>query len=203
MKKLLAFGFFLLLGACGRQAPVPPDQFYRLPLAQPAVVLNSPIVAESVLVNVLQSDGVHRERAIVYTEHAEGIRLQQHHYHFWLEPPPRLLQRHLVRYLRVVGFSPMVRSEGQLASGGLIVGGRILRFERELVGGSVRAVVGLELRLLREGSGGKAPLLVREYEAAIPSGKSFSAGAVAFGKALSSIYADFVQDARKVLSDGH
>ncbi len=200
MKKLLVLGVGLLLGACGRQASVPEDHFYRLPALLPATILNSPVVNESVLVRVLESDGVHRERAIVYTEDSRGIRLQQHHYHFWLEPPPRLLQRRFARYLRAIGFSPIVLTEGGGASQGMVITGRILRFERELAGHSAQAVVGLELQLEQMGSGRRGvPLLLREYEAVIPAGESFSASAVAFGEALSKIFADFVRDARKVL----
>ncbi len=199
MKKGLIFGLCLFLGACSRQPPVPEDLFYRLPAPQAVTRLHSPIVEKLVWVNILESDGLHRERAIVFTNDSQGIRLQQHHYHFWMEPPPRLLQRQLVRYLRAVDFSPMVLSENRVAPDGVVIAGRILRFERELVGDSTQAVVGLELRFSR---GRDAPLLIREYEALVPSEKSLSNSVLAFEVALSRIFADFVGDVRKTLSAG-
>ena len=105
MKKYSIFAFTLLLSACfGGGESVPQDQFYRLSdvsydgdrLKQMVNVL---------AVSSLESDVLHRERAILYSQADEPLKLQRYHYHHWTNVPSKLIQDHLVDYLRSSGMA--------------------------------------------------------------------------------------------------
>ncbi len=183
-----------LAGGCAKAPPVPADRFYRL--ADPVVAAGPALAQDALLVRQFRGDGVVSERALAYTETATGTSLEQHHYHFWADAPPRLLQQQMVAFLRNAAAAPIVTDDLEVDAG-LVVTGRIRRFERKLAGEpGVR--VALELRLDdRRGQ----PLLVRDYVAEEPAaGASFEDAVAAFDTAVGSIFTGFLADARAVVA---
>ena len=179
-------------GGCAKAPPVPADVFFRLP--DPRPVAGAQLTDAAIVVRALRADGLRSERALLYVDDAADVTLQQQHYHFWAESPPRLVQAQLIQYLRLAGASPMVIG-GTDAPAELVVSGRLRRFERRL-SGEQAAVVEIELQLERDGHG---LVLVRDYAAEVPAGEGFDSAIAAFAEALDKIFADFLADARASL----
>ena len=104
----LVFVAMAALGGClGSAPPVPRDHFYRIQATAP------PGAAERHLPGVLsvrplEADGLLRERPLVFGATARPHKMQQHDYHYWTDPPPRMLQGQLVDYLRQSGVARAV-----------------------------------------------------------------------------------------------
>ncbi len=185
------------IGGCAFQpiAPVPTDHYYRLP--EPESVLKKKIFNGEVLVRRFHGSGLYMERALLFSKDPQGLVLEQHHYHFWYDTPPRMLQSQLVSWLRKMGAAPQVVTDSGIEHQ-YVITSRIQRFERILHAGTATVVVALELQLRKRHA--KRVLLVREYreEIDIPDIKVQSA-IHAYGKALDSIFLRFVEDAEKAL----
>jgi ABC-type uncharacterized transport system auxiliary subunit len=184
----------LLVSGCGSVEPVPEDRFYRLgeAVADPQGTL---VQLDGVLaVGSIDSAGVHRERAILYTEPDHPTELMRYHYHAWVDGPPRLIQDHLAAFLRRADVAPLVVLDDARTDWDYLVSGRLRRFERVLASdGGSEAVVELELRLKRAGD--KRPLSVGDYSTAVAvEGKSVRQAAEAFSKALETVYRRFLAD---------
>jgi len=180
--------------ACAKAPPVPTDRFYRLPEPEPAT--GTRLTEGVISVRAFRADGLRSERALLFSEDPAGVALRQYHYHFWVDSPPRLLQSQLVGFLRGAGAASVVLADGRDGAD-LVIGGRINRFERSLGGGGT-VHVALELRLQRPG---EVPLLVRDYAATgNPAGAEPEDAVVAYQRAVTEIFARFVQDASGVLA---
>jgi len=197
MKRFLLPLLAVLTAACARQPPVPADHFYRLP--EPTLeALAEPLTKGVILVNPFQTDGLHNERAIVYTKDAHAITLSRYHYSYWLDAPPRLVQDYLVEYLRAAKAAHVVVTDPGVGSQ-LSISGRIVRLEQQLRGKSSRALIELELRV--DGSNTARPLLLKDYHADVPaSDDSMEALVLAFQKGLDQIFGRFLTDTRAVLT---
>ena len=196
MKRILLPLLAVLMSACARQPPVPADHFYRLP--EPKVqALAEPLTKGVIVVNPFQTDGLHNERAMVYTKDAHAITLSRYHYSYWLDAPPRLVQAYLVEYLRAAKAARLVVSDPGVESA-INISGRIVRFDQQLHGKSSRALIELELRV--NGSKPGPPLLLKDYRADVPaSDGSMEALVLAFHKGLNQIFERFLADTSAVL----
>lgn len=194
MRKAALIVALALAGGCAKAPPVPADRFYRL--ADPQAAAGEPLSAEPVLVRQFRGDGLLSDRALAYSDTEAGTALEQHHYHFWADAPPRLLQQQLIAYLRAAAASPIVTDDLEVDAA-LVVSGRLRRFERDLAGDQgVR--VALELRL--DDAAGQ-PLLVRDYAAdQAAAGAEFEDAVAAFDQAVGAIYARFLDDARAAIA---
>ena len=181
---------------CASQAPLPVDHYYRLPeadsSAQRAVQLSN-----AIFVGQLETDGLHQERAILYSEDENAIELKQYHYHHWADSPPRLIRDYLVTYLRKVNAADLVvTSLDDYVD--LTVAGKIVRFERKNTTEQPAVMVELVLRLDRRNE--SKPLLLKTYPVTVKmEDESMQAAAGAFAGALSGIFSDFYQDMKAVL----
>ncbi len=183
----------LLLPACGAAPPVPEDQFYRLPPPQ-ATEPNEPLVG-TLAVHRLVTDGLHNGRAILYSDESRPLRLKQYHYHHWVDIPPRLVQEHMIAYLREAGAAAMVVSQDPRTPAEYAITGKIQRFEQIKSEQETQVVVGLELQFRDESDG--RPVLVREYRETVPAASGDLHEVVrAFGRALERIYGGFLQEIR-------
>lgn len=185
----------LALGGCQSAADRPPiDRFYRISIEAPTPS-GQPSLPGTVLIARLDADGPMRERPVVYSADADGLSLAQHEYDFWIEPPARLLQSELVRYLRSSGVAQsVVTPELRLPSQYEVVG-TIRRFERLIGRSTSRVAVTLELALVDRS--GDRPRIVKTYATEIACPDDTVDGSVtAFNEAISAIFAEFLQDIR-------
>lgn len=192
------------LAACSQTPPVPVDQFYRLPepapYEHPGAQTASQRWGTQVFVNIFRGDGLHTERAVVYSEDSAAVALRRYHYHHWVDDPPRLIEDYLTSRLRTLLPNILVLTEpnGRPAT---VVSGRVRRFDHHVPNEKSfgRALVTLELQLSRGDD--RTPLFVKEYRASPDvSGQEMTAAASAFGQAVESIVREFLTDAETALA---
>lgn len=196
MRYLQLILFLMILTACGSAPPVPTDKFYRLTL--PAQVTEKQRVTEGVIhVGNFIAEGLYNERALLYTDDQHGMRLLQHHYHFWLTSPPRMLREHMVEFLRESGSASMVITDSSRGEG-FRISGKVLEFEIQTTGDLATANVALELRV--DVAGEDLPRFIQQYRLKEDiSGSSMTDTVAGFNSAVYKIYSEFVADIRTVL----
>ncbi len=192
MKRLTLVLLGLVLAACTAQPPVPEDRFYRLVVPRVAPGTRMGAITGTIAVREMASDGLHSERAMLYSEDPGQRVLQQYHYHFWLDAPPRLAQDYLVAYLRKIGIAERVVEGHSGIAGTYTVSGRLKRFEQLLDQGNFRTIVELELRLWSPDA--TVPVMVKDYRAMVPVGSGVTAAVQGYEKALDGIAAEFADD---------
>lgn len=186
----------LALGGCQSAADRPPiDRFYRISVDMPAMP-PGPELPGTILVDRLDADGLMRERPVIYSTDSGGVSLAQHEYDYWLEPPARLLQTELVRYLRSARVArSVVTPELRVASQYEVIG-TVRRFERLIGGRTHRVAVELELALVDRA--GDRPRVVETYAAEIVCPDDTVDGSIhAFNEAIAAIFAEFLHDIRQ------
>jgi len=137
-----------LLSACiGGGQPTIKDVFYQLPAPQVPQQLGSPLI-NRLVVRPLHSDGLRRERAMLFSEEAEDIAIQRFSYQFWSDNPTALIERYMVAYLQHSGLAKSVLHEEAGLHGDYLLTGRLLNFEQIRVEGETTQVqVSLQLQL--------------------------------------------------------
>ncbi len=194
MKRAVAILAIVVLAACAKAPPVPPDTFYRLPEPVTGKVTLPPLSRGILLVRPLLSDGLRSERPILFSDDPAGLTLRQHHYYFWVDTPQRLVQRQLIAYLRAGHAAPMVVGETDIAAD-LVVSGRIIRFEYSRGGDHDTAHLELELRV--DKAGDERPLLLRDYRADVPvEDGGMDTLVQGFNEGLEQIFTRFTRDVR-------
>jgi len=181
---------FAALAGCG-QSKVPQDSFYRLTdpdsVAPAASGLNGVLVVPRFL-----SDGLLSERPVVYAAAESPEKLQQYNYHFWTEPPARMLQELTVDYLRKARVASTVVTPDFRAAGAFELIGKIRRLE-QIRGNGRRAVVSLEFGLYRIDD--RRLMLLRSYDQKVDlNGEDVAEAAAAMSDAVSEILAALVRD---------
>ena len=213
-----------LTGCLGSAPPVPRDHYYRVMVAPPshtatsqmasiegAPVLGQPnlgqpnlgrpesgansIVFPGVLsVAQLEAEGLLRERPLLYSATGSAYEMQQHDYHYWMDPPTRMLQLELVDYLRASGLVQSVVTPEMRIKADFEVNGRIKRLERLLGGGPTRVVVELELSLVSRAN--NELIVVGSYFAeANADDDGIESSVLALNRVLGQIFERFLADA--------
>jgi ABC-type uncharacterized transport system auxiliary subunit len=192
----------LSLAGCGTSPPVPETTYHQLPLppvaADPAARL-----VERINVLPFQADDLRHDRAFVYSLSAPHLTLQQSHYHYWVDPPPRLLQQHLADWLTARSMARFVTTEPYAdAAADLWVRGRIVRLERESDGAGERVRIALELRAGVPGN--QAPVAQRLIDVSepLPAGATIDSVVQAFAEALERVWVDFGEALRGAVTRG-
>lgn len=187
-----------LTAACvGRQATVPEDVYYRLPDPRPAEDLSRPLVRGQLSVSRIETRGLHQERALLYADANHPNELRRYHYHHWTDTPGRVVQQHLIAYMRAVGAAGSVTRHEPGMAADAAVSGRLLRFERVLDGGA-GVVVAVELSYREPPS--DAARLSREYTVRRRArDRTMAATVETFGAALQEVYRQFLDDVQEVL----
>ncbi len=95
MKRLLTLLLLApaLAGCLGSAPQVPRDHYYRLLVPTPPAQTAEAAFPGVMTVELLQADGLLRERPLLYSESGQSHELQQHNYHYWNDAPPRMLRR--------------------------------------------------------------------------------------------------------------
>ena len=193
--RLLAAALLALtVAACGTTTEAPRDHFYRLSAA-PATAGAAPVLRGTVEVERFLAEGLIGERALLYASTAMPDRLLQYHYHYWSDPPPRMLQEQLVGYLRAARVANTVVTTEHRAQPDYVVHAKVRRMEQLVGAGNPGVVLSVELSLRRE-SDGKL-LLIQVYDVTRTAADNSMAGTVAaMNQALGALYGAFVADLR-------
>lgn len=182
-----------LAGCFGDAPPVPEDRYYRVTLDAPPERSDQPLFDGVVLVQPFGADGLLRDRALVYSVDNPGGELKQHHYHFWTDTPPRLLQEATASYLRLAGIARDVVTPELRVPAEIEVQGHLLRFDRVLGGDVPRVAVELRLALVDARDG--QLIVMNSYADEVPcADDSVNAAVRGFNEALSGIYRRFLAD---------
>lgn len=193
---LLACAAPLLAGCLGSAPPVPRDHYYRLLVPTPEQSAGEAPLPGITTVELLQADGLLRERPLLYSESGESYELQQHNYHYWNDAPPRMLQDQMVTYLRRSGISRQVVTPDMRIRADYQVSGKVRRLERLLGGGPPRVFVEIELALLRLSD--DRVLVVETFGAEAPAAnESVEAAIVALNRATAEIFGRFLSQVRR------
>ncbi len=203
-----------LTGCLGSAPPIPRDHYYRVMVAPPsrtaasqtasiegATIPGRPgsgadIVAFPGVLSVaqLEAEGLLRERPLLYSTTGSATEMQQHDYHYWMDPPTRMLQLQLVDYLRASGLARSVVTPDLRIKADYEVNGRIKRLERLLGGGPARVVVELELSLVARTK--NELIVIGTYSAeAIADNDAVESSVLALNQALGQVFERFLADA--------
>ncbi len=203
-----------LTGCLGSAPPVPRDHYYRVMVTPPSraaasqtasiegpSALGQPgsradIVAFPGVLSVapLEAEGLLRERPLLYSATGSATEMQQHDYHYWMDPPTRMLQLQLVDYLRASGLVRSVVTPELRLEADYQVSGRIKRLERLLGGGPTRVVAELELSLVARAD--NRLIVVGTYSAeAVADDDGVESSVLALNQALGQVFERFLADA--------
>ena len=197
MKRLLFLTLLapVLAGCLGSAPPVPRDHYYRLLVPLPAESGGAMLLPGVLTVELLQADGLLRERPLLYSTAADAAELQQHNYHYWNDVPPRLLQDQMVTYLRRSGVASLVVTPDTRVRAEYQISGKAKRFERLVGGGGSKVVVEIEFALLRFSD--DALLVVDTYSAEeAAAGDSIEESILALNRATARVFDAFLSDVR-------
>ena len=197
MKRLLFLTLLapVLAGCLGSAPPVPRDHYYRLLVPLPAESGGAMLLPGVLTVELLQADGLLRERPLLYSTAADAAELQQHNYHYWNDVPPRLLQDQMVTYLRRAGVASLVVTPDTRVRAEYQISGKAKRFERLVGGGGSKVVVEIEFALLRFSD--DALLVVDTYSAEeAAAGDSIEESILALNRATARVFDAFLSDVR-------
>jgi len=183
----------LLAGCFGGGEVVPQDQYYHLAdISGEVAQVSKPF--DVIAVSPLQSDALHNERTILYSEQSAPLKLNTYYYHQWTNVPGQMIQEHLIAYLRKAGFAKDVIRYGERLHIDGHITGFIQRFERIVGQGKPRVAVRLELNFISRKSEPQRSL-IKVYDVEREAAdSSMEASVAAFSQALQTIYARFVAD---------
>ncbi len=213
-----------LTGCLGSAPPIPRDHYYRIVAVPPvraaasqtaspqtatiegAMVLGrlgwempgsrADTVAFPGVLSVmpLEAEGLLRERPLMYSTTGSATEMQQHDYHYWMDPPTRMLQLQLVDYLRASGLVGSVVTPELRIEADYLVSGRIKRLERLLGGGPTRVVAELELSLVTRAD--NELIVIGTYSAeALAADDGVESSVLALNQALGQVFERFLADA--------
>jgi cholesterol transport system auxiliary component len=191
IRQLSALALAAVLAACGGNATVPENHFYRLEVAPPETKgkLLMPGVLE---VDRLLAAGELTQRSIVYRNADNPHQMRAYHYHFWNEAPGVLLQAELINYLNAAGIAGKVLTPEMRARPDFAITGRVEKLER-VIGGSNAGVIemNLVLRRVNDGTVLVAKTYTREFT---PKDDGLTALVKGFSGAARDIFKAFVND---------
>ena len=172
---LLLASALALSGCFGSSSPMPRDHYYRLTVAP------------------LDADGLLRERPLLFSASDRAHEVVQYDYHYWTDPPTRMIQGQMVAYLQQSGLASSVVTRELRVQPDFEVSGKIKRLERLLGSGTPRVVAELELALIEPGR--DRLVLMDTYTAEVASSDdSVDASVIALNAAMAEIFQRFVAD---------
>ena len=201
LNRIGIYGLLLVsLNGCGTAQPVPEDQYFRVDVPAPAVTARAPALQGGLLVDRLQTDTLRSGRAIVFRQSEKPLLLQRYHYRFWSEPPAKMVQHQLTRYLQQAGVANSVFSPEYALSHRYRLTGRLIELDRVLADNAATSSVTLEFVLTERGR--SAPLLSKTYHAqsALSSLRDMHAFARATQQALAEVFSALEQDIRRLVT---
>ncbi len=190
---ILVFMSQLLIACSLGGGEVPADHYYRLP--EIPVVENQSKLFSSILVNPVQVDGLYHERAILYIEKSTPLEVKRYHYHYWVEPPAKLIQKYLVLYLDRNAIAQQIITNELPDRADIEITPQVLNFERIIDGSDVRLLVAIKIdaHFLKN-----KKMLSKKYQSNIKlDDNSMHATVNGFGLALAEVFSLFVSDLSK------
>jgi ABC-type uncharacterized transport system auxiliary subunit len=185
----------VVAGCVGAPPPVPRDHYYRL-VVEPPVAAGSPHLAGVLAVAPLEADGLLRERPVLYSTEADGHEVMQHDYHYWTDPPTRMVQAQMVDYMQKSGIAEAVVTPDLRVPADFEISGRIKRLERLVDGGPPRVAVEIQLALIELPQ--NRLMVMDDYAAEVRSrDDSVGASIAALNSALGKIFERFLRDAER------
>lgn len=192
MKRItLIIATSLLLSACAAMEPVPQDHFYRLSATTPTVVAAP--VSGGIEVERFSADGITGSRNVNHTTDENRAELTEFSYHYWAEPPAILLQSALVSHLRAAQATDQVTTPDMRANAAYRIAGRVKAFELVMGGEKIRAVVVLEMSLMRLKD--RKIVVLDDYRSEVPANGDVASGIQAANQAVDDIFNRFLKDA--------
>ncbi len=180
-----------ILACAGR--PTPREYFYRLELPAPEIVFEHAPLPGRVLIQRFDGGALYSQRALLYSFRRSPARIQQYHYHHWLEAPTELLAEALAQYLRRASAASTSITARHHLPADYEIAGYIRRFECIL--DPAPAVIAVELELSVKRNSDEELLWLKTYSAERAStGNKVGEAAEAFAAALAQIFGQFVGD---------
>jgi ABC-type uncharacterized transport system auxiliary subunit len=191
---VIALSVILVFGGCVSQSTVPQDYFYRLPPAHPADPLETKLHTGIASVDQLDADGVYRERPLLYVDAQRPLEVLQYHYRHWIQIPSQLIQDNMVDYLREANIAGRVERYSSGRRPGLLIKGRLQKFERRVEASRAVAVVEMEIEFRKNTPRGVLKN-TKIYNSEMPAqGPTIHDTVTAFGNALQQIYDTMLGD---------
>lgn len=183
----------LLIAACATGEPIPEDHYYRLIAPVAPARLAEPAIPGTLKVEPIETFGIYRERAMLYARSDNPAGLGQHHYHYWIDTPSRLIRDQLVDYLRKSGVADTVAGAQIGLRGDLRLHLELKNFERVIhPSGAVSVKVRLDA-VITDPS--ERPLKIASYlREPQADDASIAASVDAFNRALEGIYGQLLKD---------
>ncbi|MGD8926805.1 MAG: ABC-type transport auxiliary lipoprotein family protein [Thioalkalispiraceae bacterium] len=197
MKKqfLIIFLLIALAGCFGGGAEIPQDSFYRL--SEIKTTQKASPHFQIIAVTSLKSDALHHERAILYSDADQPLKIKRYHYHHWTQVPNELIQEHLIDYLQKTGIASQVVRYGEVVKTDAKISGYIKRFERIRTSGDIKVRVELELQLDTFTKQRQHYRWTYDVEKTAAD-TSMNASVASMSAALEEIYQRFVQDISRI-----
>jgi len=194
MKRLVVIFTALALSAClGSTDPVPQDSFYRLRVPAGGQALSRPLVPGTVQVLAFEGDALLHGRPVLYSADGGSGAVRQHNYHYWADPPTRMVQDELAAFLRKRGLARSVVTPNMRTDADYELRGRLRHLEMLTGGSGTRVLAEIDLSVVRVADGKVvvANTYLREGEA---EDGSVAASVTAINDALAEIFANFAAD---------
>jgi len=186
-KLIVAAALCCVLVSCAAPEAIPDFRYYRLAPAAPMTALPKPLLDRSLVLENFRADGVQAERAILYANYPDSLKLSQYHYQLWNDPPPVMLQMRLRELLSAANVSSYVTDRLAPSVKAYRLSASIYRFEHVVVAGQAsEGVLGLRMRLMADGVA--IPLIERDELVRVPvSGARVEDGVIALSAAIDQI----------------
>jgi ABC-type uncharacterized transport system auxiliary subunit len=194
MKRLAAVLTALAVSGCmGSADTIPPDNFYRLRVSAGGQALSRPLVPGTVQVSAFEGDALLHGRPVLYSADGGSGAVRQHNYHYWADPPTRMVQDELAAFVRRRGLARSVVTPSMRADADYELRGRLRHLEMLTGSGGTRVLAELDLSVVRVADGKVMVANTYLREGAAEDG-SVSASVTAMNDALAEIFAGFAAD---------
>ncbi len=180
----------IVLAGC-ESTQVPQEHFYRLSVPLPEARAAAPL-SGTLVVQRFMGDGLTTQRPLVYASSESPNDLRQYNYHFWADPPPRMLQELTVEVLRSANVATRVVTPELRVQADYELSGKIKRLDHVL-GDAPRVTVELEFTLFRVSDGSLVWWDVFSVDEPA-AGPGVAAGTAAMDGALVNIFARLVDN---------
>jgi ABC-type uncharacterized transport system auxiliary subunit len=194
MRRLAALAAAAALAGClGSTDPVPPDNFYRLRVATAGEPAQHPTVPGVLQVSALEGDALLHARPVLYSPAGQPHAVRQHNYHYWADPPTRMVQDELAAYLKKRGAARSIVTPSMRVESDYELRGRLRRLELVTGGRGARVIAELDLSVVRVAD--DRVVVAGSYEREIAAEDDAVATSVAaLNEALADIFAKFSAD---------
>jgi len=189
-KVLALLSLIFLLAACASSPPVPQDNFYHLAtIKAPEKHLHQ----FSITLKNFQSDGLYRERALLYSKAQNPLQTRRYSYHFWIKSPTKLIRQHMTEYFLDSQFAKQVRDNRVIKDSDLLISVQLQRLDRIIDKETSKVIVSLRLDVTSRHNKTNTFRKVYTVESKV-KGKSIHDTVESYSTALSNIYEQFITD---------